>query len=115
MRCIVSILGNPRRERLDFAWRQLTARRHAKVGVVTCHTTEEYALLGVARHNGVQSRVQSSECVVALIKTQPGLALGIVGSVASEAVVREDGPDVAVEVDGVFGRGVDIQNVDTQN
>jgi hypothetical protein len=39
------------------------------------------------------------------VEPQAGLAILGIGPVAGEAPVRQDGPDVAVEVDGVVGSG----------
>src|SRR5437016_3508307 len=96
-------LFNPGAEQLDLAWAELpagTGRRHALLRVGGGDALEQLTLGQVARHEGLPA-VPRGESPFCRVEAEVGLALGLVGAVAGETVVRQDGPDVAVE----FHRG----------
>jgi len=62
--------------------------------VVGRDAIDQFARLGIARHDGLLG-----DGDLALAQPEFGFALAGVGAVASEAVIGEDGPDVAVEFD----------------
>ena len=74
-------------------------RRHPVGLVLGRDPGDELALLEVSRHDRVPVRLQLGEGPFLRVQPQPGLALPRVRPVAVEALVREDGPDLVVEVD----------------
>ncbi len=102
--CVCRPFAHPLREELQLARRELFAAllgRHRDVGVVAGDALDQFALVGLP---GDDRRVtpQVLPRAVLGVKPQtvsPPFAFLRVGPVALEAVVGEDGTDVAVEVD----------------
>ena len=61
---------------------------------------EQLALVGLPGDNGDQAGLGRDESGLTHIETQPRLARALVGAVALETMVGEDGTDVAIEIDG---------------
>ena len=101
MRGVWGTCGNPLRE--EFLLRRgehvvALGRWHHHVGVGLVEAGHEFALLGMARHDRPAAAVEFRDCRVAVVESQAAAAVVLVGPVAGEAVVRQDRPDVPVEV-----------------
>ena len=102
MRLVLGAALNPINEQLllsvgEFLLRH--RRRHLLVGIVREDSPDHFAGVGVAGHDRflVDGRF-------ALIEPQLGLARGTIGPMAREAVLEQNGADVAVVLDrGVGG------------
>ena len=75
-------------------------RRHPSRLVGAGHSLDEFARLNLARHDGNGSRLGSLGRGTALIQPQPRLPFLLIRPVTGKTVVRQDRPDVAVEVEG---------------
>ena len=96
VRLILSPLSDPALEQILLRTRELLVRvrrRHQVVGVFGEDAFDQLALVGLAGNEGLLR-----DGVLAHIEAELGLALLLVGAVAEEAVVREDGSDVAVVI-----------------
>ena len=108
MRGVWGTCGDPLREEFFLRGREhmvALGRRHHHVGVGLVETGHEFALLGMARHDRPAAAVEFRNRRVAVIQPQAAAAVVLVGPVAGEAVVRQDWPDVAVEVGWPVGGG----------
>ncbi len=83
-------------------WLLEFGRGHLEFGVVDFDAEDEVAGVGVAGGDGGAVGA-GGEGGGFLVEAEVGLAGFGVGTVAGEAVLGEDGADVAVVVDGVFG------------
>ena len=81
-------------------------RRHPVGLVLGGDPGDELALLEVPRHDRMPARLQLRERPVLRVQPQPRLAFPRIGPVAVEALVREDRPDLVVEVDLPGGGGL---------
>ena len=100
--------GDPRREEFLLGRREhviALGRRHHDVGIGLVEPGHEFALLGVARHDRAGTAVEFGDRSLTVVEPQPAAAIVLVGAVAGETVVREDRPDVAVEVGRAIGGG----------
>jgi hypothetical protein len=77
-------------------------RWHAVGDVLRGDAQEEFALLRVARDNG-RDPVALEDGVGAVVEAQLGLSRSLIRTMAAKAGLREDGEDVAIEVDGGGG------------
>jgi len=98
---VLRALGNPAAE--DFFLRgserrTRLRRRHVLFRVVGRDAIDQFARLGIARHDGLLG-----DGDLALVEAELGFALAGVRAVAGEAVIGEDGADVAVEFDAGGG------------
>ena len=102
VRLPLGALLDPPLEQVDLLGRQRSAQRlgrHPLALVLGGDTRDQIAVLKIARHDGVASRLVRAEGSLLRVEPQPGLALPRVGAVAVEALVRQDRPDLKVEVD----------------
>ena len=76
----------------------LLGRRHHVVRVRGGETADHLALLRRARHHRDLARLRLPQRGLLEIEAQVGLELGRIRPVAGVAVLREDGSDVAVEI-----------------
>ena len=95
----------PSAQRLDLTRAELVAplisRRHSDRWVVRCDALDQFARGRIARND---NRLGS----IFLIKAELGFALSRIGSVAGVTLVGQDGPDIAIELDGArFGGAAD--------
>ena len=91
---------NPAAQRFDFIARETlpgVRRRHALGRVGMGHTPNQFARIGVARNDGRPSISLFVRGPVADVQAEIGFPRGGVGTVASEAIVGEDRPDIAIE------------------
>ena len=98
-------MGDPAADEFDLGRRHLAiglGRRHLLVGVMRQQTLQDLALLRLAGDDRGDAFV-GLDRVIADVKPQAGLAVLRVLTVAVEAVLREDRPDVAVEADVLGG------------
>ena len=100
-------LVDPARQHVDLRGRQpLVGQRrgrHAQALVGVGDALVQHARPGVAGHDGGAPRARSERTLLR-VEAQPRLAGALVGPMAREAVVGQDRPHVALEVDG-GGRG----------
>ena len=75
---------------------------HVQLGVVALDPEDELAFLGLAGRDRQAAALELRERPFPGIEPQAGLAGLVVGTMAGEAVVREDRPDVACEIDRAF-------------
>ena len=75
-------------------------RRHQLLGIGARNTLKKFALAALSRGD---YRVFRAECSLLDVESQISLARFRVGPVAGETVLREDGQDLAPEVNGLFG------------
>src|SRR5262249_6956775 len=82
------------------------ARRHQLAGLLAGQALVQLALVGLARDDNCAELASG----VTEVETEVGLAFFGVGAVAGEALVRQDGADVAVEVEfaGWFGWPISV-------
>src|SRR5688572_9306553 len=78
-------------------------RRHFHIRVLRRHADEKLAIAGLAGHNGDTAALQRADCNFALVEPQASLATLVIEAVALEALVGQDRPDVAIEIDPVRG------------
>ena len=91
-------LLDPAAQHRDLRGGQLLAAllwRHQQIGVVGLDPVDQLALIRLAGHDRGASAFELGERAFLGVEPQPGLALVVVGTVAGEAIVREDRPDVA--------------------
>src|SRR5262245_53333134 len=81
------------------------ARAHAPALPRGGDSAVELAGGRAAGHRGAAARVQFGQGAVLAVEAETGLAPRLVRPVAGVAVVREDGPDVPVEIDLSGGSG----------
>ena len=94
-------LLDPSAERLDLLGRQLLAellRGHLGFGIVGLDPEDQLAFVGLARNDRDAARLQLRHHALLGVEPQPGLARLVVGTVAGEAIVREDRADIAREI-----------------
>ena len=77
----------------------MQGRWHAKVGILAADPLNQRAGLAISRHNRLPIVRQPGGGAIARIETELCLATGLIGSVAGQAVFREDRPNVTIEVD----------------
>ena len=98
----VGAFGDPAAEEVDFGGGEggfVGARRgHEEGGLGGGDAGEEFGFGGVAGRD-------DGEGAFAVIEAQVGHAGGGVGAVATDALVRQEGEDVAAEVDRLGGEG----------
>src|SRR5438552_446972 len=103
MRLVLRALGDPAAEDLFLGGgeRQMRfRRRHQFVGVAGKNATHDEALTGLAGQNGVGMRLLAlGEGLGELIQPESRLARGLVRSMAFKTAVRENGADVAIELE----------------
>ena len=95
VRLVFGARGDPALQGFLLAGRQLALgirRRHERVGIRRQDAFDQRAVRGIAGPNG-----SGLNCRLALIDPQITVAVPSVRPVAGEAVLRKDGPDVAVE------------------
>ena len=83
-------------------------RRHHGIGIGRDDSCDEFARGDILRHNRPTAAVELTRSLLGDVEPQTGLPVATVGTVAGEAVVGEDRPDVAVERDpgaGLCWRG----------
>ena len=101
-------LVDPARQHVDLLGRQALVgqrrRGHPQTLVGVGHALVEQARPGVAGHDGGAAGARPERPVLR-VEAQPRLAGALVRPVAREAVVGQDRPHVALEVDGGGGRG----------
>src|SRR5207244_4468676 len=73
---------------------------HPFFGVIRRDAQVKFALVGLARRDHAGAIAAGKEPFLG-IKPQVGLALVLVRAVALKAVLRQDGPDIAIEIDGL--------------
>ena len=98
--------GNPADEQVFLFRRQhmvALRRRHDQVGVGLSDPGDQFTFVGLARHDRLQAAVEFGNRPVPLVKPQPRLPVMLVRTVAGNAVVREDRPDVVIERDCLIG------------
>ncbi len=97
-------LGDPASEDVDLLRLQARLvrlrRRHHLVGVLTEDACDEVAAPRVARHDRAHAVVLRRGAFEG-VETEVGLAVRLVRAVAGEAVLGEDGEDVAAEAHGL--------------
>src|SRR5262249_9711221 len=74
-------------------------RRHDFVVARACDAGDQLALAALARQDGVPAGFQSRQGRLLSVQAQSGLTLALVRAMAGVAVLRQDGPHVAVVVD----------------
>ena len=108
MRGLRGALGDPTPEEVRLRGGQGLlgfGRRHHLVRMRRGDAVEQLAVGRSARHHGDRAAFGWFPGGGRKVEAQAALARGVIGSVAVEAVAREDGPDVAVVVHGRAGRG----------
>ena len=101
-------LFDPPLNQVDFAGCQRAAgrhRRHAPGRIGGGNPPDDFALRGIARHDGEAS----AEVLFGVrldVEAQLRPPAGLVGTVAGVALVRQQWPDVAVELDGLARSGI---------
>ncbi len=108
MRGVGGPFGDPAFEQGDlggFQGRRGFGRGHREFGVVDLDAEDQVAGVGVAGDDGGGAGFEGEGGSLGHIEAETGLALALVGAVAGEAVLGEDGADVAVEIEGFLGLG----------
>ena len=98
--------GDPPLEQFDLGGSHLFPRgggRHLFVGILRQHAGDQFAFINLARDNGRCSRSQFGGAPFSDVQPQAGLAFLFIGTVALKTIVRQDGPDVAGEVQRPVG------------
>jgi hypothetical protein len=103
----------PSAQRLDLTRAELVAalisRGHSDRWVVRCNALDQFARGRIARND---NRLGS----IFLIKAELGFALSRIGSVAGVTLVGQDGPHIAIELDGArFGGAADRSHEQRDN
>ena len=100
-------LFDPFSQSSDFVLRKWLAKlggRHPLVFVRTRHSANQFARLRFARHDRDRARLKFTGRNLCIIQPQAGLALSVVGTVTRIAFVRQNRPDVAIEVNRLLGQ-----------
>lgn len=79
--------------------------RHDEVGAHVRDTSDETARRRISGHDRDRAALEHGHRLLALIESQPRLPILRVGTVAGKAAVREERPDVPVEIDAGLGSG----------
>ena len=98
---------DPTAQRINLRGRQRFAafrRRHHVVFVLRGKARDQFALFRVAGHDGQVARFKRLERVVFPVESEFGFALLLIRTMAGKTLVGQNGPDVAVEIDGSFAR-----------
>ena len=109
VRAIVGAFRDPAREQRLLGVRQRQVgfrRRHHVLDVVRRDSPYELALAGVARLDDRPTGAHLLERPFADIEPELRLALRRVGAMTAEAAIRQQGADLAGEVDPGHGRGL---------
>ena len=99
-------LGNPAGKDLDFRGLELSVvfgRRHFFVRVRGGDSPDQLALAGLAGRDNLAAVAVLENAPIGDVEPQVGFACLGVGSVAVEASVRENRPDLSLEIDGRWG------------
>ena len=83
-------------------------RRHDLNGIVGIDSFPETAVIRLARYDRGPSGIADGESLLANIEPYSTLSLTDIGTVALEAVLRENGSDIAIERNGFAGFGRDV-------
>ena len=67
------------------------------------NSTNHFTALGIAWYDGSVASVELRNCGFRLVESQPPLDMFWVGSMTCEALVSQNRPHVAIEIDRVFG------------
>ena len=89
-------LGDPLRQQLLLPRREILVRirrRHLLIRIVGGNPVDQFAVVGIARREGVPGQRD-----LAHIEPELGLTMLFVRPVAVVALVRKDGTDVAIEI-----------------
>ena len=108
-------LSNPLGQQVNFLSGEFLARVkrwHGIVRVATGDACDQLTVIRFARHDRSMS-VEIPGRALRRVDTQFGLSLGVVRAVALVALVRQDRPNVAIEVD-LLRRRVSSQSVGSQ-
>lgn len=101
---VLGSLFDPADEELLFVfgqWLRMVRRRHAVV-VAAGDAGDDFACLGITGSDrAVAVAVRNGR--IADIQPEVGFACAGIGAMTGEAAVREDRPDIAIELDGVGG------------
>src|ERR1051325_6140978 len=109
MHLILRAARNPLTELGDLLSNErLSLIGHPRVGIRAGHAADEFALGGLARDDGRLARLHCARRHRAVVESKPVLLL--VRPVTLEAVLRENGPDVAGEIDRIGGKTREGQN-----
>ena len=104
---IPGTLGDPSLEQLFLDGRELLGRPgrgHDLAGIVAQDSSDQLALLHVRRDDRALGQGDLAE-----VESEVGLAVGLVGTVAKVAVLGQDRPDVAVELDRPARPGLSLE------
>ena len=80
-------------------------RGHHHVGIGLVQASDQFALFGVARHDRPAAAFEFRDGRVTIVEPQAPAAVMLVGAVAGKAVMRQERPDVPVEIGNPIGRG----------
>jgi hypothetical protein len=104
-------LTNPLSQQLHFGSRQWVAvsfRRHAEIRIVACDAFDQRTLIWLAG-NDRRIATEICECSFGTVEAQIAFTLLFIRPMTREAAVREDGPNLFIEVD-LFRRCVGCVN-----
>jgi hypothetical protein len=99
---------DPFLQRVHLFWLQFLVRvrrRHLVVLIGRDDPCPEFALFQIARDDGRFALGCLLEKPLLRVQPQTGLARVVVGAMAGEAIVRKNGPHVAIEANGAIGCG----------
>src|SRR5437870_4158090 len=102
---MIAVLGafmNPALEQSDMLRRQDFAggrARHSLCGLRRGDAGYQGTVFALTRYDSAIAGFELNQDPVTAAEPQAGLALFLVGAVTLETVVRQDGPDITVEVD----------------
>jgi hypothetical protein len=100
----IRALVDPPRQRRFLGVGKVLARRggrHSLVGVGGVDSANQLALAALIRHNRDGVAFKLCPLAVLRIKSQTGLAIFVVEAVAFEALVGQDRPHIAIEIDAL--------------
>ena len=106
MRLVFRAFGNPAPQSVFFRRGQRLFRlrwRYEIIGIGGVDAMDQLALLRLSRCHGLFT-VMIRDGTIALIQPQIGLAALFIEAVAAKALVREDGPDIAIELNPGLSR-----------
>ena len=78
--------------------------RHTHGVVAFDQPQHQFAVVGVTRHDRGEARFRLRHGELALVEPQSPLALFLIQTMTIETAIRQQRPDVAIEIDRRFGR-----------